>query len=160
MTPEKQPVDPRTAETLWRRAWVLSVIGGLLTAVGLIWLGLRLSFVLNGESATGGIERVEQRIGGLMWQARFSYGDREGRRHTAETLFVSKSLCPSITVGNSVAVRYSADAPERAMIVSVGTLWFGPGAVLALGLLFVAGGRLFRLFARKAAAKAAKQGRA
>jgi len=159
MTAEKQPINSRMAEIIGRLARRLRVIGSLITAAGVIWMLLRLGFLLYALPATGVVERVEQRSDSSMWHARFTYPDRDGRRHTAEMSFLSPSLCPSVTVGNSVPVRYSADSPDQALIVTAGTLWFGPGALLALGFFFVVGGRLLRFVARITSAKADQQAR-
>jgi hypothetical protein len=147
MTDENAPAPGRMSEILSRRARYLSLLGRAITAVGAVWLLVRVGFLLTASPAHGVVEAVEPIRDGSFWRARFTYSDQEGRPHRAETTFLSPTLCPSITVGNSVAVRYSPDKPGDALILTAGTLWVAPGALVALGLFFAGGGRLLRLFA-------------
>jgi hypothetical protein len=154
---EEKPIDPRLVDATNRRAKWLLAAGWAATAVGVVWLLLRLGFVLTGVPATGVVDVVEQRSDSSQWHARFSYGDLEGRRHTAEMSFLSPSLCPSIRAGNSVPVRYSAADPDDALIVTWATLWFGPGMVLAGGVFCLVVGRVFRFVAGLTAKEIARR---
>jgi len=128
------------------RFW--NIVGIIATVAGAVWLVVRFAFVFSGVPVAGVVESVEQRSDTSIWYARFTYGDLEGRRHTAEMSFLSPTFCPSITVGNSVPVRYSRNDPDDALIVTPTALWLYPGIVLAGGLLLRVIGRVLRLAAQ------------
>jgi hypothetical protein len=153
MAAEPPISEPRMVQHLHRHARWLILIGAVTTAVGAVWLASRFLFLVGAVPAHGVVERVEQRADSSMWHARFTFSDLEGRRHTAETSFLSPTLCPSITVGNSVPVRYARNNPDDALIVTAATLWFGPGMLVALGVFFLTGGRLVRFVAQMTAAR-------
>jgi hypothetical protein len=158
MSAERSSANSRMVAHIERQSRILRLLGGLTTAGAIVWIVLRAAFLWSAMPAHGVVDHVEQRSDSSVWHARFSYADLDGRRHTAETSFLSPSICPSLRVGNSVPVRYSATNPDDALITTADTLWIYPGFIFAVGVFFLFGGTGFRFVARLIEKRASRSG--
>lgn len=121
--------------------------GLLILLAGLLWAGSRWRFISHAAQADGEMLHIEdvqtkryqrqpgQTYNTVTYYAVAAFTDEQGERREIRCLIPSdtKSLKP----GDKVRVFYDRAAPEQGFINHWLALWFGPGIVAGMGLVFV-----------------------
>ncbi|MER7519112.1 DUF3592 domain-containing protein [Streptomyces sp. NPDC126499] len=132
--------------------------GALFSIIGTVLAGISVSYVANGERASGTVVALE-------WQGGHAGGSRKTRSGNepvahpvveftpaggTPTRFreFTGSNPPAYEVGERVEVRYRADSPEDARIEGFATMWLLPLVFGGIGLLIVGVGTGIALFGR------------
>jgi len=89
-------------------------------------------------SATGGSSRRHPRQTSQTWRPVFEFKDGQGSVHRVTEPFGSRPAM--FTKGDSVGVLYDAANPASAHIDTVKILWFAPGLLTIMGLVFASVG--------------------
>jgi hypothetical protein len=111
---------------------IFSLVGGLLFAIGFfVWLGVR-RFLESSLEAEGTVVAMNRSYKG-GYAPVFEYRAGGQPIQVAENIYTSP---PQYSVGDKVPVRYEPENPEGARIAGPFNLYFVPGLLAGMGLIF------------------------